>query len=396
MIKILNSKGILSRGQCSGAPADIIDAYSQLDIPEGESLLYEPEYNSIPASAALLNNKDVVTAETFTCIYGWPRDYIREEQTADLKLLADALFANGVNHIIWHGKAHNHENTDSTNFYASVHLGDDGNLSEELEEFNQYLTKVSSFMKKGKTYSRAGVYLPQEDAWMKGIMPKEKQFKWAWGWYEMRYIYFPEEMRPFSPTWFNKTFLKNAKVVNKKLTNGNTEYDFIYIDTEYLDIEGMTDLLRISKQGFPVIFKNSTKDPENHDNYSELFSELKNLPNVNIEISNEFKPVVETKELHYWCREYKGNLYIFFSNPKSQNIKFPMDYGQSFETDTSEYNIKVNYINSYEYELKFEPYQSKLIVVNSDGIEEIDISFTPKTPKMKKRPDDFEAPWLVN
>lgn len=102
----INSAGIFSRGQVSGAPCDLISGYSLLDIPEGESMLFEPEFCAIPASAALLSGKRFISSETFICLYGWPRDYIREEQTADLKLVADALFANGINQIIWHGKAH--------------------------------------------------------------------------------------------------------------------------------------------------------------------------------------------------------------------------------------------------------------------------------------------------
>ena len=79
--------GAYSRAQCSGAPCDIISAYSVIDVPESEALLYEPAYANIVASAAGLSGKQVVTSETFTCLYGWPRDHHSEEQTADLELL---------------------------------------------------------------------------------------------------------------------------------------------------------------------------------------------------------------------------------------------------------------------------------------------------------------------
>ena len=99
--------GAYLRVQCSGAPCDIISSYATVDVPESEALLYEPSYSNIVASAAGLSGKKVVTSETFTCLYGGPSDHHSHEQTADLKLLADALFANGVNHIIWHGKPFN-------------------------------------------------------------------------------------------------------------------------------------------------------------------------------------------------------------------------------------------------------------------------------------------------
>jgi len=37
---------------------------------------------------------------------------------------------------------------------------------------------------------------------------KEKQFIWAWGYYEMRYIYFPEEVTSYNPSWINYEFLE--------------------------------------------------------------------------------------------------------------------------------------------------------------------------------------------
>ena len=124
--KNLNEVGIFSRGQVSGAPCDLISGYACMDIPEGESMLFEPEFCSIPASAALLSGKKVVSSESFTCLYGWPHDYLRQEQTADLKLVADALFTNGINHIIWHGKPHNPKDQDTVSFYATTHVGPSG------------------------------------------------------------------------------------------------------------------------------------------------------------------------------------------------------------------------------------------------------------------------------
>ena len=97
-----------TRVQCHGAPCDIVSAFASADVPESEAILFDPEYARIPASAAALTGRPGVTAEAFTCLYGWnpwpgPGPHQGEEQAADLKLLADALLANGVNHIFWHG-----------------------------------------------------------------------------------------------------------------------------------------------------------------------------------------------------------------------------------------------------------------------------------------------------
>ena len=97
-----NSQGAFSRSQCGGAPADLLSAFMLVDVPETEAILYEPNFGRIPASAAALAGKPIVSSETFTCLYGWnpwggKGPYQGQEQVADMRLIADALFANGVN-----------------------------------------------------------------------------------------------------------------------------------------------------------------------------------------------------------------------------------------------------------------------------------------------------------
>ena len=396
---ILDVYKISSRGQCSGAPCDILSAYSQLDIPEGEAMLYEPEYNSIPASAATLSGKNIISAESFTCMYGWPRNYIREEQTADLKMVVDALFANGVNHIVWHGKAHNTTGQDTVNFYASVHLGDNGKLVAELPGFNSYLTDVSEVMKKGIPYTDVAVYLPTEDAWIKGIMPEEKQFIWAWGYYEMRYIYFPENLKGHQPTWINKEFLEKAVYENNMLKVGNAAFNYLYVDVSYLDYESLIIISDLAEKGLPVTLKQEPAEPGTikHDDWNEKVKALINLPNVYTGFRPYRVPLVEGTTIPaYRAREADDGLYIFFANPESENIKFPVSYGQSFSEDTTKMTVRVNYANNkYYLDLCFEPYSSLLYKLLDGKTEQIDISFIPSAPQIKMFTDDFSAPWLV-
>ena len=397
--QVLNENNIFSRGQCSGAPCDIISAYAHMDIPEGEAMLYEPEFNSIPASAALLGGKRVVSAETFTCLYGWPQNNIREEQTADLKMLADALFANGVNHIIWHGKAHNPKDQDSVNFYASVHVGSDGALAPEIPAFNHYLASVSTIMKHGKSYSDVAVYLPTEDAWTKGIMPKEKQFIWAWGFYEMRYVYFPEELAGHHPIWINQEFLEKGVFEDNVLKIGDACFGSLYIDAAYLDYEAIQRITELAQQGLPITLKQIPMEPGTikHKRWNMLIKTLRGLPNVSPEFTQQRAPLVEGDNLpSFWAREKDNTLYIFFANPKSKNIVFPIEYGQSFYNETIEITVAVNYKEKkYEISLQFEPYNSLMYKIEDENIKQIDISFKPKTPLVRKHTSDSEAPWLV-
>ncbi len=395
----LNSAGVLSRGQVSGAPCDLISGYSILDIPEGESMLFEPEFCAIPSSAAALSGKSIVSSETFTCIYGWPRDYLREEQAADLKLVADALFANGINHIIWHGKPHNKANSDSTNFYATTHIGTNSFLNKEIKQFNFYLEKVQTNMRLGNPYFNIAVYLPTEDAWIKGVMPKELQFKWAWGYYEMRYVYFPDELKGFNNCWVNNDFLTKSKVINGKIHIGSNIFEAVYINSDYVSNSTIKELLRIANEGGSIILKKIPSHPGyvSAKEYKEILEKLLDNSNVHRQVPIFVKPfIVSENKLKFYTRKDKDTYYIFFANPLSNSIKFPMEYGQSFNNSTYSFYVGVNIEGRLtELSLRFKPYQSLLYKIKDGVAEQINIEFIPSTPTVKKRPSSYLAPWLV-
>jgi len=395
----LNSAGVFSRGQVSGAPCDLISGYALLDIPEGESMLFEPEFCAIPASSALLSGKKHVSSETFTCLYGWPRDHLREEQTADLKLVADALFANGINHIIWHGKPHNPAYHDTVSFYATTHVGPEGSLAGETAEFNKYLERVSSYMKKGVTYSDIAVYLPVEDAWIAGKMPEDKQFIWAWGWYEMRYVYFPDELAGYNPSWINTEFLEKAYFRNGALKVGDAMFKALYVDAGYLDYKAVKRIAELAGKGLTIILKKEPQEPGTilNDDYDHMVDKLKKSKNVVERLPDEFVPFISGNPIpRHWCRKDGNALYIFFPNPKADRLKFPMEYGQSLENEIKELSITINYAGkTFDTKLVFEPYQSLLLKIENGRIDDIDIRFIPKTPVVRKRPEGYEAPWLV-
>jgi hypothetical protein len=377
----------ISRVQCSGSPTDLIRAYASVDVPETEAMLYEPNFSKIPASAAALSKKPYVSSETFTCLYGWPAENIRKEQTADLKLVADALFANGVNQIFWHGTPFNPIGIDTIYFYASVHVGTKGSLTEEIPAFNDYMTKVTEKMRFGKTYSDIAVYLPLEDAWIAGELPKELQLPWAWGTYEMRYEYLNSELEGYHPLWVNTDFLRKGEVVGKKLLINDLSFNALYIDAKNLDKESLETVLKLAEKGLPVCLKNKPveagfiKDEE----FDEMLETLVQLPNVKEELMQVIncKPLIEGENLpEFWCRTNGESAIIFLANPTSKALKYPLKYGQSFQDSTIVQNVTINFNGkSLPVELCFEPYQSVLLNIARDGnVTREEIKFVPKTP----------------
>jgi hypothetical protein len=105
---ICHQRGATSRVQCHGAPTDMLSAYALVDIPETETLLFDPDFALLAASAAAMEQKQLVSSETFSCLYGWVPSPasppgLRTERIDDLRCVVDAQFAWGVNRVVWHG-----------------------------------------------------------------------------------------------------------------------------------------------------------------------------------------------------------------------------------------------------------------------------------------------------
>lgn len=385
--KAREMKGI-SRAQVAGAPVDLLTAYAVLDIPETEAMLYEPAFSGIVASAAALAGKPIVSAESFTCLYGWPAHHHFEEQVADLKLVADALFANGTNFIIWHGTPFNPKGIDTIAFYATVHVGDRGKLNADLVPFNAYLSKVMQWMQRGKTYAGVAVYLPTEDKWIEGELPRELQLPWSWGAYEMRYTYFPEALTEFHPLWVNTAFLKEGKVEKEKLHINGNQFSMLYVEAAFLDLGSLKEMHRLASAGLPVVMINPPLQAGQvkHTEFEVLLEEMMAMPNVLRQLPEQMKVhrLVEGVDLPaYWCRQDEDEMILFFAHPESKGLKYPLSYGQAREDSVMYRDVILHFFgHSVPYRLSFPPNQSLLLVLNKEGkVIAQDISYFPPKPE---------------
>ncbi len=406
-----------SRVQCLGAPTDVMTTYALIDIPETEAMLNNPNYSRIVSSSACLASKRLVSSETFTCMYGFPATYLRQEQTADLKMVADALFAQGVNYHVYHGMPYNPQGSDTIDFFATTYFGPDGSLTPELPAFNGYIGKVSGIMQKGKTYSDVAMYIPYEDAVMKGAYPPERQRVWVWGEYELRYINPPKELEGYNPLWINRHFLEQAERIHPrplsyeergethpcslmkreggtvKLKVGDAEFSMLYIDVEYMDIRTVRRVLELAREGLPICLKRSPRQPGKmkSDDYADMLTELVALQNV----SDDFNKVINHPPLiqgdsipEYWCRvEEDGTHYLFLAQMPSKDLKYPIYSGQSSmqKSDFRELTLNING-NVIKRNFEFKPYQSLMLKITPKGeVEFMDITFVPKDPVIRER-----------
>jgi hypothetical protein len=385
--------GAWSRVQCLASPTDIMSTYALADIPETEALLNNPNYSLIVSSSACLASKKLVSSETFTCMYGFPGTYLRKEQTADLKMLADALFTQGVNMHFYHGMPYNPKGSDSIEFFASTYFGPGGSLTPELPAFNAYIEKVSGIMQKGKTYSDVAVYIPYEDGVMKGAYPPERQRVWVWGEYELRYIYPPTETKGYHPLWINRYFLDKAEYKNAKLVVGDAEFSTLYIDVKYMDARALKRVLELAIKGLPVCLKGNPKEPGKIKSgiYKDMLNELVSLQNVSDDFSKviDHPPFIQGDSIpEYWCRVGEdGAHYVLLAQWPSKDLIYPVYSGQSYmkQSDYSELTLNIKG-KTIKHRFEFKPYQSLMLKITEKGkMEFLDITFIPKDPVIRPR-----------
>jgi hypothetical protein len=392
-VKKCRELGAWSRVQCLGSPTDVMTTYALVDIPESEAMLNNPDYSRIVSSSACLASKKMVSSETFTCMYGFPATYLRQEQTADLKMVADALFAQGVNHHVYHGMPYQPHGADTIDFFATTYFGPGGSLSPELPAFNAYIEKVSAIMSQGRTYTDVAVYIPYEDGVMQGAYPPERQRVWVWGEFELRYISLPKETGGYHPMWINRHFLEQAQFKDGRLIIGDAQFTALYIDVDYMDVRALYRILTLAKSGLPVCLKRTPKQPGKNKSgeYDQLLHQLVSLQNV----SGDFHSIIHHPPLiqgdsipPYWCRvERDGTHYLFLAQELSKNLAYPIYSGQSYMNQSQWKDLTLT-INGKTFRQKFEfkPYQSILLKIQDNGkVENMNIHYIPQEPIVRPR-----------
>ncbi len=367
--------GALSRVQCHGAPTDLLAAYAAVDIPETEVLLFPAPFARIAASAAALAGRAVVSCETFTCLYGFPDDHFRDELTADLRLLADAAIAHGVNQIVWHGMPYNPPGGANT-FFATTHVGPDSAFAADLPAFNAYLTDLCARMRQGQTYSSLAVYLPIEDNRMLDRLPAWLRTPAAHSYWELRHEVVPEEAEPYHPLWISAPFLKDATWDGVRLRVGGVDFAALLIGSRWLDAGALADILRLAEAGLPIAITRRPEQPGRvaDPGYAARVDALLALPNVHGDLADlDLTPLVSAEKLPpYWARVDGDALTLFFAHPGAWDVRYPMTHGQALTLPAISLPVQIQFQRiSYPITLDFLPGRSVCVQVQAGQVETI-------------------------
>lgn len=172
--------GAITRNQAHGSPANLIDLYAAVDIPECEGFglsdfgilglradtahtrkndsdLSMLKYAS---SGAHISGKPFTSSETFT----WLTEHFRTS-LSQCKPDLDLMFVSGVNHVFFHGSCYSPEDEawPGWRFYASVDMSPNNSWWDDMPAFSRYITRCQSFLQWGKPDNDVLVYLPYYD-----------------------------------------------------------------------------------------------------------------------------------------------------------------------------------------------------------------------------------------
>ncbi len=248
------SKNKMVRNQSHGSPANILDLYAAVDIPETEGT--DILRFKFATSAAHVTGKPLASAEAAT----WLNEHF-QSSLGDVKLAVDKYFIGGVNHLFWHGTNYSPQDAvwPGWLFYAAVHLTPANPIWKDFGTLNKYVTRCQSFLQRGKPANDVLYYFPFND---RLAMPGRNllhHFDGMLGW----------ENSPFNLTgeWLLKNGygfdfisdnqIKQLRTEKGLLNTGGVNYQTIVLsDVSYIPLATMQSLLRLVKLGATLIFQN--------------------------------------------------------------------------------------------------------------------------------------------
>lgn len=188
-----HSHGAITRNQAHGSPANLIDCYAAVDIPEIEGFgltdfginglrkdpgFTRPNFSDLSMlkyapSAAHITGKKYTSSETFT----WLTEHFRTS-LSQMKPDMDLMFCAGVNHMFFHGTAYSPKDDQwpGWKFYASIDMSPTNSIWRDAPYFMKYITRCQTYLQWGKPDNDFLVYLPVKDMWKENTKDLLMQF----------------------------------------------------------------------------------------------------------------------------------------------------------------------------------------------------------------------------
>ena len=267
--------GAITRNQAHGSPANLINLYADVDIPECEifgisdfnipglrkdSLIKkndgDPTTLKFASSAAHIAGKPFKSAETFT----WLTEHFRTS-LSQCKPEIDQMFTSGVNHVFFHGTPYSPQEAPWPGwlFYASINMSPTNSFWKDAPAFFSYIARVQSFLQYGKPDNDMLLYLPVYDIWNE----QQDDYYLTFSIHDMK-----ERLPKFYETvekiresgrdvdYISDKYILSATVENGQIkTSGGTTYKVLVMPAaKFMPIETARKIYELAANGATIIF----------------------------------------------------------------------------------------------------------------------------------------------
>jgi hypothetical protein len=248
------TKGKLIRNQSHGSPANILDLYATIDIPETEGT--NLTRFKFATSSAHVMGKPLASSESAT----WLNDHFLST-LGDVKLILDKYFIGGVNHVFYHGTNYSPQNEPFPGwlFYAAVHFTPQNPFWKDFGTLNAYAARCQSFLQAGKPSNDVLLYFPFAD---RNNQPARggmlHHYDGMEGFEGTTFDKAAEEMLEIGYSWdlISDKQIQLLQFVNGKIKAPGGEYQTIVLSgVKYLPLTTLQKLVALVNQGASVIFQ---------------------------------------------------------------------------------------------------------------------------------------------
>jgi len=297
-----HDRGAKTKNQAHGSPANLLDLYATVDIPEMETFgssdfpipgfksgikpksgdKPDPVLMKFPSSAAHLMGKPLVSSETFT----WLGEHFRSS-LAQFKPEVEQCFLAGINHVFYHGITYSPQDIPWPGwlFYASVNMVPTNSWWSHSRGLNTYITRVQSILQSSSVDNEVLLYWPIYDVWddPKGRM-KALTYHNVEDWLHPSAFYRSAIVlmdNGYGVDFVSDRLLADMQAVNGKLQSpGGNRYRVLLIPAaRRIPLETLAKIKELAEMGATVVFEELPEDVPGFGDYERRSRSFKQAVN---------------------------------------------------------------------------------------------------------------------
>jgi hypothetical protein len=292
--------GFIVRNQSHGAPANLLDLYGMVDIPETEVFgstpfpipglrrdpaavrddqdLPEPLVTRMASSAAHVMGHPLTSSETAT----WLRDHWKAT-LAYVKPEVDRIFLDGVNHVIYHGTAYSPQEARWPGwlFYASTEFSPTNPWWDDFASLNAYVQRVQTVLQRGNSDNRVLLYWPFED-----VLDDPQGLMRQFAVHDVGYIRDSRcgalaralDEAGYAFDYISDDQLANTKAAGGALATPGNTYDVLVVPrADRMPLTTLRTLTELARSGATIVFEGLPADVPGLGNLAQRRREFRTL-----------------------------------------------------------------------------------------------------------------------